>query len=45
MESKEEERAWLMAEEETRIYEGMRLKADAEEQARLKAEEEKRISE
>ena len=38
MEAEEEERARLMAEEETYIAEEMRLKAEAEEQARLKAE-------
>ena len=38
MESEEEERARLMAEEETRNYEEMRLKAESEEQAHLKAE-------
>ena len=45
MEAEEEERAWLMAEEEMRNSEEMRLKAEAEEQARLKVEEEACISE
>ena len=40
MEAEEEERAHLMAEEEMRNSEEMRLKAEAEEQARLKVEEE-----
>ena len=40
MEAEEEERARLMAEEEMRNYEEMRLKAETEEQARLKVEEE-----
>ena len=43
MEYEEEERARLMAEEETQIVEEMRLKAETEEQAHLKAEEEARI--
>ena len=37
MEAGEEECARLMAEEETRIAEEMRLKAEEEEQERLKA--------
>ena len=45
MEAEEEERAHLMAEEEMRIAEEMRLKTEAEDQARLKAEEEARIAE
>ena len=45
MESEEEERARFMAEEETRIVEGMRLKDETEEQARLKVEEETRLAE
>ena len=36
MEAEEEERAQLMAEEETHIAEETRLKAEEEEQARLK---------
>ena len=35
----------MMAEEEMRNYEEMRLKAEAEEQARLNAEKEARIAE
>ena len=35
----------MIAEEETRVAEEIRLKAEAEEQARLKAEEEERSSE
>ena len=45
MEAEEEERARLMAEEQTRIAEERRLKAEAEEQARLKEEEEAHIAE
>ena len=40
MEAEEEESAKLMAEEETCIYEEMRLKAKEEDQEILKAEEE-----
>ena len=39
MDADEEERVWLMAEEEMRIAEETRMKAESEEQASLKAEE------
>ena len=38
MDAEEEERTRLMAEEETRIAEEIRLKSESEEQALLKAE-------
>ena len=44
MEAEEEEHARLMAEEETRNYEEMRMKAESEEQAHLKEDEEEFIS-
>ena len=44
MEAEGEERAQLLAEEETRIYEETRVKAEAEGWARLKAEEETHLA-
>ena len=39
----EEEDSWLKSEDEARLFEEVRLKAEQEEQASLKAEEEARL--
>ena len=44
MEAEEEECARLIAEEDTRIDERIRLKSETEDQARLKAEDAARIA-